>query len=360
MYFRLYPLLLSLFLLAACGNSNQQQSDTEPYVRIQGETMGTYYKVTYSQAGEEHYQEEIDDLLRIINLEVSTYIEHSTISRFNQADSIFQLNYNPETKQTGSYPNAHFMANFLNAQEIYQQTSGYFDPTVMPLVNYWGFGYDEKRQVKQVDSLRVDSLRQLIGMDKVQLDRQNSILIKAAPGVQLDFSAIAKGYAVDEIARFLTKEKGVKNYLVDIGGEIRAQGQNPKGKTWRIGINMPKEGAAVDELQTTVPLKNQALATSGNYRNFYEVEGAKYSHTISPQTGFPERNMLLSASVFADDCMTADAYATAFMVMGPEAAFTAASQAAGIEAYFIVGNVAGGMDVKYTEGLSSLFSEQER
>jgi thiamine biosynthesis lipoprotein len=357
MYLKYFSFLVLLVGMVSCTEDASQKKKEAPYVQLQGETMGTYYRVTYSQENEASYQAEIDGLLRIINLEVSTYINHSTISKFNQADTAFSLNYLPETQESTAYPNAHFLANFKKAKEVYQQTQGYFDPTVMPLVNYWGFGYDEKKKVERVDSLLVDSLKQLVGFDKVALDMDQKRLTKSAPGVQLDFSAIAKGYAVDEIARLLSEEKGVANYLVDIGGEVVARGVNAKGNVWKIGINVPKEGASTNEIQTAVSLENQALATSGNYRNFYEVEGNKYSHTISPQTGFPERNTLLSASVFASDCMTADAYATAFMVMGPERAFRAASQHKEIEAYFIIGNLNGGMEVKYTSGLATLFEQ---
>ena len=173
-----------------------------------------------------------------------------------------------------------------------------------------------------------------------------------------DFSAIAKGYAVDIIAKLL-ESYDVEHYLVDIGGELRAKGHNAKGQTWTVGINVPSETAEVTELQTAIPLKNRAIATSGNYRNFYEVNGQKFSHTINPDTGFPERSNLLSASVIAEDCMVADAFDTAVMPMGLEKAFAMAQAMNDLEGYFIYSDENGNMAVKYTDGLKTLLKENE-
>jgi thiamine biosynthesis lipoprotein len=351
----LIPISIS-FLSSGCQQdaaSNQSGVKALPYLTQEGKTMGTYYRVTYSDAEERNFQDAIDSLLEVINLEVSTYIETSTISRFNQSDQPFDLSYNPGVTTEGDYKNPHFLANYQAAKDIYQKTEGYFDPTVMPLVNYWGFGYSEKKKITTVDSVKVDSLIQLVGFNKVHL--RNNTISKSQAGVQLDFSALAKGYGVDMVAELL-ESQSVENYLVDIGGEVKAQGVNAKGSIWRIGINVPREGASMSAIQTAILLQNRALATSGNYRNFYEVDGVKYSHTISPATGYPERNTLLSASVFAKDCTTADAYATAFMVMGMDKAMEMASAIDGVEAYFIYSTSTGEMDVKYTEGLDQLFN----
>lgn len=349
-----FQLVFLTLVASACqqNSSEQTQNAQLSYLSIEGKTMGTYYRVTYSDWKKRDFQKSIDSLLEVINLEVSTYIKTSTISKFNQTDEPFDLSYNPGVTTEGVYDNPHFLANFRAAKVIYEKTEGYFDPTVMPLVNYWGFGYSEKKKVTNVDRIKVDSLKQFVGFNKVHL--QDNILAKSHPGIQLDFSAIAKGYAVDVVAQFLENQM-VENYLVDIGGEVKSKGLNAKNNIWRIGINLPKEDASTSEIQTAIMLQNRALATSGNYRNFYEVEGVKYSHTISPTTGFPERNTLLSASVFAKDCATADAYATAFMVMGTDKALTMASNTDGIEAYFIYSTSNGEMDVKYTEGLDQLF-----
>ncbi|MEQ8703728.1 MAG: FAD:protein FMN transferase [Phaeodactylibacter sp.] len=347
------------FLFSSCGDTPGRVISKD-YQIIEGETMGTYYRVTFDKKGLDDVKPKVDSILRQLNLEVSTYIPQSTISRFNQSDSLFNLNTNPVSGTADSYPNGHFIRNYKKALEIYHETDGYFDATVMPLVNYWGFGYTEKRKVENVDSLMVDSLLQYLGMDKVELQRfdDTDILIKALPGVKLDFSALAKGYGVDLVGQLLT-DMGVQHFLVDIGGETLAKGQSPRGDAWKLGINVPEESAAMDEIQTTVPLQDRALATSGNYRNYYEINGQKYSHTINAKTGYPERNTLLSASVFAKDCMTADAYATAFMTMGVEQAKKLASELAGIEAYFIYGLPDGAMAVSYTDGLAEFFTTND-
>jgi thiamine biosynthesis lipoprotein len=350
----LFALLLTL---AACAPEGNKSPENPDYSIVEGETMGTYYRVTYKDVKGDDLKPTFDSLLRALNLEVSTYIPQSTISRFNQADSLFDLGTHPVKGDSEPYGNEHFIANYQKAVEIAQASDGYFDPTVMPLVNYWGFGYEE-RNMAQVDSAKVDSLLQYIGVDKVNLDLYDNskIIRKALPGVKIDFSAIAKGYGVDLLGRTL-ESRGIKDYLVDIGGETLAKGQSPRQTDWKLGISLPDETAQLSDLQTTVPLRNQALATSGNYRNFYELDGVKYSHTINPKTGYPERNTLLSASVFAPDCMTADAYATAFMTLGTERAFELASSLPTIEAYFIYSRQDGIMDVRYTEGLNSIFAK---
>ncbi len=358
---QLFTLILALSLVA-CGSDqksgNQQTTKNLEPIVLNGKTMGTYYRVTYMDDEGRDFTASIDSILEVLNLEVSTYIDSSTISTFNKSPKAINLAYNPMSGQNGNYKNEHFLANFERAREIYNASNQYFDPTVMPLVNYWGFGYTEKKPVTAVDSNKVAELMQLVGMDKVSMIRSDAggSIQKMKAGVQLDFSAIAKGYGVDFIGDLL-RENGIENFLVDIGGEVVAQGISPRGNEWMIGINLPKEEAQTDDVQTVVPLKNQAIATSGNYRNFYEVDGVKYSHTINPKTGFPERNTLLSASVFAADCTTADAYATAFMVMGKEKALAMASQDAALEAYFIYSDEEGNMQVAYTDGLKHIFEQ---
>jgi FAD:protein FMN transferase len=306
--------------------------------------MGTYYRVTYFDPEGRDVQASIDSLLEAINAEVSTYIPTATISRFNQSAEAFELE--------GAQP--HFRANFLRAREIYALTDGAFDPTVMPLVNYWGFGYTPKAPVTRVDSMVVDSLRQLVGFAAVlglESPAQTK-LKKPLPGVQLDFSAIAKGYAVDRIGVLLA-ERGIRDVLVDIGGEARAWGQSPRGDAWRMGINIPEEQADLKALFASLPLQDRAMATSGNYRNVYTVGGQTFSHTIHPRTGFPERNTLLSATILADDCMSADALATACMVLGMEAARDLILQLPGVDGLLIFGGPDGTMQSWASPGLEA-------
>ncbi len=338
---------LLLFILIAIGFGackNESKQAELPYIALEGETMGTYYKITYSDSLDRNFQAEIEQFLQDFNDEVSTYIPTSTISQFNQAEKSLDVS----GKQ-------YFLGNLQKSREVFEKSGGTFDPTVMPLVNYWGFGYTPKKPVNQVDSATVDSLLQFVGMEMLTLE--NGILKKEKASVQLDFSAVAKGYAIDEIAKLL-ENKGVQNYLIDIGGEARAKGKNARGTVWTVGINVPKEEAGLTEIQTAVELSGRSIATSGNYRNFYEVEGVKYGHEINPDTGFPERTSLLSASVFADDCATADAYATAFMIMGLDRAYQLATQLPEIEAYFIYGAPDGSLQVKYTEELKILFEKE--
>lgn len=341
-------LLFSLLLLYACkSNSSGDEKVSEGYIKIAGETMGTTYNITYSDNTGQNYKTAIDSILVKVNEEVSTYIPTSVISLFNKSSEPFTL-----LDESGDAVAPHFLKNLKKGREIFQLTGGAFDPTVMPLVNYWGFGYDDQRIITGVDTLIVDSLKQnYVGFEKVTFD--SSQISKSATGVELDFSALAKGYGVDVIAEFL-ESKGCQNYLAEIGGEVRAKGENPRGEFWVIGINTPKEGGASGDFQTIIALPNLALATSGNYRNYYQVDSLIFSHTINPSTGFPERSRLLSASVLAKDCMTADAIATACMVLGLDKAYDFVLSQTGIEAYLIYGTTDGNLDVKYTPGLEKL------
>ncbi len=330
----------------SCGQSFIPPTK-DAYARLGGETMGTYYAITYADLEKRSFQQDIDSILQVLNAEVSTYIPTSVISLFNQSGKGMEI----------ADSRTHFLANLKAAKIIVEETDGYFDPTVMPLVNYWGFGYTPKKQVKAVDSLFIDSLMQYVGFDKLDFDFSKSAFIgKTSAGVQLDFSAIAKGYGVDLIGEWLEKQ-GIRHYLVDIGGEMRAKGKNSSGIWWTIGVNRPVEGAELMDLKAKVPLKNRALATSGNYRNYYEVNGKKYSHTIHPKAGFPERNNLLSASIFAKKCISADAYATACMAMGFEKAKELIGSVPAIEGYLIFGKEDGSMGVWHSKGLEGQIEE---
>lgn len=321
--------------------------------------MGTYYKATYLDSLGRDFKPAIDSLLKAVNDEISTYVPTSTISKFNQTDSLFDLNMSFQAYTNclkkpglcGTVANKHFYANFVAASLAYAKTNGAFDATVMPLVNYWGFGYKPHKAVEKADSVVIDSLRQFVGFKNVALSDRNGIaaLKKMKPGVQLDFGGTGQGYGVDAISEFLELQ-GVKQYLVDVGGECRARGKNPKGEWWTVGINTPKPEAPLDDYTQVVRLENSSVSTSGNYRNFYEVNGKKYSHFISPFTGFPQQSNLLSVSVFAKDCLTPDAMATGFMVMGLDAAFEFAERDPDLDALFIYSDEQGNLQVKYTSG----------
>lgn len=316
--------------------------------------MGTHYHITYQDAQSRNFKSAIDQLLYEINMEVSVYEKDALISQFNKVEKSIVINDGSTGKQI---PATHFLANFEEAKLIHKATTGFFDPTVMPLVNYWGFGYTP-RELTKVDSNKVEALAEIIGFDQINLKNENGqiFLTKENPNSKLDFGAIAKGYGVDAIASLLNDHE-ISNYMVEIGGEVFCNGLNSKGKLWTLAINTPDTKASIYDAQAIIAIKNKGLATSGNYRNFYELNGAKISHTINPKTGFPERSELLSTTVVARNCMVADAYATAFMTMGLERAFLLANELPGLEAYFIYGGKDGEMKVQYSTGFEPFLNK---
>ncbi len=311
------------------------------WLKISGFTQGTTYNITYEDADSIDYQGQIESLLKEFDQSLSTYIPTSLISRINQGMADVQAD-------------DYFRNCFLAAKEVYEATGGAFDITVAPLVNAWGFGFTER---SRVDPELIDSLLQYVGMDMVTLKQRQ--LIREKQGIMLDMNAIAQGYAVDVVAEFL-EEKRIKHYLVEIGGEVRTKGQNRFGLDWRIGIDKPIDGLQMPgvQMQAIVEISGKSLATSGNYRRFYEENGIKYSHTIDPSTGYPVQHGLLSATVVAGDCMRADAYATAIMVMGYEKARGFLEERRDLDAYLIYNDQAGEYRVWYTDGMGKFLSEE--
>lgn len=348
---RVFLPILIVVLFFSC--QNEPPVSTPQFLKIAGETMGTTYHITYEDSLNRNFKEEVDSILVVINQAVSTYIPDSEISRFNQNDSI---NF-----YTSDH---HFIANYLSSVDIYANTNGLFDPSVMPLVNYWGFGYTGKKPVLKMDSLAIDSIQNLIGLNKLyhvlKPDKHYPILMlsKKTPEfkIQLDFSAIAKGYAVDVVANYF-EEKELKNYLVEIGGELRTRGKNSRGKIWTTAINTPRISAQLTDYEAIIKVNNKAIATSGNYRNFHEVNGEWYGHEINPKTGFPEKSNLLSVTIMANDCMSADAYATAMMIMGLEQSKALIEKLQNIDAFFIFANEAGELETFYTKGFEGTIAE---
>lgn len=285
--------------------------------------MGTTYKVTIPNGKLDlSAQASIDSLLLAINESMSTYMEHALISRINNS---------ADTTERFAL-DQHFITVFQKAKEIYQHTERAFNPALGPLIKAWGFDAELPHTLSKAE---VVSLLDRTDFNAFVLDEKSNHLTKTRPDVALNFSAIAKGYGVDAIAAWLAS-RGISNYYVEIGGEVRTNGQNPVGRPWRIGIDRPVvNDNQARSLQAIIPLGQNAMATSGNYRNFYIRDGKKYVHTINPATGYPEDGTLLSATVLASDCMTADAYATAFMVMGLERAKQFVLNAPELEAYFI-------------------------
>jgi len=293
-----YSFLLVFFFCHAC------QSKKQPYTVLTGNAQGTTFTIQYNDLSHRDFSRSIDSLFHLIDQSMSLWDSTSLISRINHND-------------TSCLIDEHFEKVFRKSFEAYHNTDGFFDPSVGPLVKAWGFSF--KKGLPAPDSIEVDSLKKLIGFRKIKLE--NGKVVKEDGRMEIDFNAIAQGYTVDLISEFLEKN-GIEDYLVEVGGEVRAKGVNERDSIWRIGIDKPVELKGNDRpLQTMVALKDQSLATSGSYRKFIERNGKKFSHVIDPFTGYPVSHHMLSVSVIAEDCTTADAYATAFLVMGMDKAF---------------------------------------
>lgn len=277
-----------------------RQKQNMPYQHDEGFIFGTVYHITYQS--DENLQQGIEAELKKVD---------QSLSPFNKTSIISQVNRNEPVEV-----NSMFKEVFTLAEKISKETQGAFDITVAPMVNEWGFGF--KKGVEPTQQV-LDSIRALVGYQKVKLD--GNYMKKQDPRIMLDCSAIAKGYGSDIVARYL-KQKGINNFMVEIGGEIVTSGQNDKKEDWRIGVNKPTDDSlnTNQALQAVLGVSNMAMATSGNYRNFYYKNGKKYAHTIDPATGYPVQHSILSATVLAKDCATADAYATSFMVLGMDGA----------------------------------------
>lgn len=345
--------IISILIFAACKSDPHVESVDTGFARMKGKTMGTTYSITYQDAKKNNYKGAIDSILIAINQEVSTYIKDANISLFNTSEQ--------EKTQFHIEENPHFYNNLIAAKKIHEQTNGHFDPTVMPLVNYWGFGYTEKQTINKADEIKIKEILASVGFDKLTFEETAPFLKiqKQNPKTQLDFSAIAKGYAVDVIGEFL-QSKNIVNFLVEIGGETVFSGKSPRGDVWAVGINTPSKEAKTTDIKEIIKLTDKGLATSGNYRNYHTAEdGSIYAHTINPKTGFPEKSNLLSATVVAEDCMTADAFATAFMVMGKDAAIELAKNLSNIEIYLIFGTENGEMSTYHSEGFNQFLTTVE-
>jgi thiamine biosynthesis lipoprotein len=340
----IYSIILLLLVAIVYLYRQNQQKPVEEIeekvtgkVTLNGNTMGTTYNITYLDPSERDFQVSIDSLLVVFNQSLSTYVPDSELSKFNQGDTLF-------------FGLPYFLPVLQSSKAVYEITGGAFDPTVGPLVNLWGFG-PTGPQLK--DSVNIDEMLDLIGFNKITFD--SASVIKTKPGMYLDFSAIAKGYGVDVVAEFL-QGKGIENLLVEIGGELVARGVNEKGELWKVGINRPEELGRADDLYSIVALDNKAMATSGNYRNYYESGGIKISHTINPATGRPVNHNLLSATVMAGDCMTADAYATAMMVMGTDKAIELQKTQNLFEIFLIYSDSTGQLKSYASEGIKPFLS----
>ncbi len=330
-------ILSFLFSLVACN-----QPRVFNYMKIEGFAQGTSYHITYGATDSVDYSLAIDSILKDFDRSLSTYEPSSLISRLNrnETDSV----------------NFMFKRNFEVAREVYEASDGAFDITVLPLVNSWGFGPGVK---SQIDSMLIDSILQFVGMDKVRISGNR--LVKDKPEIEIDVNAIAQGYSVDIVAEFF-EDEGIHNYMVEIGGEVRTKGRNPHHEVWKIGLDKPFFGNLMPgmSLQAIILLDGKSLATSGNYRKFYEEDGIKYTHSIDPKTGYPARRSLLSATIIADECIVADAYATACMVMGLDSSKELLARHPELEAYLIYGDEEGGFQIYFTDGMQKMIKDQKK
>ncbi|MEX0982394.1 MAG: FAD:protein FMN transferase [Bacteroidales bacterium] len=309
-----------------------------PYISIAGFTQGTTYHMTYQSPTRDslNLKEEIDELLARFDQSLSSYIDTSNLSRIN--------------RNITDRADAYLIEVFNEAKRVYEISDGAFDITVGPLVDAWGFGPGTKMDMSQEV---VDSLMQFVGMDKVSLIDER--IIKAYPEIRIDVNAIAQGYSVDVVCDYLSDLK-IRSYLVEIGGEIRTRGLSPRGDDWKVGIDKPIEGNVIpgQNLQEVVRLSDKALASSGNYRKYFEIEGEKIVHTIDPATGYTQLSNLLSVTIITDECMTADAYSTTCMVLGLEKAKKFVESLEGVEALFIYSDEDGLFLEWMTDGMEEL------
>lgn len=328
-----------LLLLATIGILVKHNRPV-PYQKDSGMIFGTLYNITYQHPTS--LKNDIEQLLQRFDGSLSPFNDTATITRINRNEPL----------QADTF----FCNVFRRSIEISQETDGAFDITVAPLVNAWGFGF---KQGSFPDSAMIDSILQFTGYQKVTLS-DNGYVTKQDPRLMLTCSAVAKGYAVDVVAQLLAS-KGIANYMVEIGGEVVVHGVNSQHNRWRIGINKPIDDSLSvnQELQTVLHVSGVGIATSGNYRNFYYHEGKKYAHTIDPRTGYPVQHSILSATVIARDCMSADAYATAFMVMGLDKAIRFVEAHPELDAYFIYADANGEIATYQTTGMQRCLSDYQ-
>ena len=319
-----FGMMFTVLLMASCSRQPQK-------VVLQGLAQGSYYPTTYFDEEERNFQREVDSIFHAVDLSVNLWVDSSIISKVNRNE---EVTLDPI-----------FIDNFNIAQEAARLSDGYFDPTISPIVAAWGFSY------KSGDSITpqlIDSLKRLVDYRKIRIE--DGKVIKENSAMQLDFNAIAQGYTSDLIAKFL-ESMGVKNYLVDTGGEIMARGCKPNGQPWIVGIEKPAENWDSEQVvQTRIALRDKGLVTSGSTRKYVERDGKRYSHSIDPTTGYPVEHNVLSVTVLAENSVWADAMASICMVMGMEKSLPIIESLDGVEAYYIFVNEQTQFETFATEG----------
>ena len=317
-----------LALLTSCNRGPQKMV-------LQGEAQGSYYAITYYDEQGRNFQQEIDSIFHAVDVSVNLWVDTSVISKVNR---------NEEVKL-----DSIFVENFRIAQEAARLSDGYFDPTISPIVAAWGFSY---KHGDTITSQLIDSLKQLVDYRNIRIE--DGKVVKANPATTLDFNAIAQGYTSDLIAAFLGS-RGIKNYLVDTGGEIMARGCKPDGQPWIVGIEKPADKWNSEQVvHTRITLRDKGLVTSGSTRKYVERNGKRYSHCIDPMTGYPVEHNVLSVTVLAENSVWADALASICMVMGMEKSLPLIEKMDGVEAYYIYVNEQNALETFATEGFAKL------
>lgn len=328
---RIFIWFVGLLVLASCGQQPKK-------MMMQGLAQGSYYAITYYDEQRRNFQRDIDSIFHAIDMSVNLWVDSSVISKVNRNEEVVL--------------DQIFIDNFNIAQQAAQLSDGYFDPTISPIVAAWGFSY------KHGDSITpqlIDSLKLLVDYRKVRIEEGK--VVKENPAMTLDFNAVAQGYTSDMIAAFLDS-RGIKNYLVDTGGEIMAKGGKPNGQPWIVGIEKPAENMNSEQVvQTRLALRDKGLVTSGSTRKYVERDGKRYSHCINPHTGYPVEHQVLSVTVLAETSVWADALASICMVMGMEQSLPVIESMDGVEAYYIYVNENGELEAFATEGFKKLIVE---
>lgn len=331
-------LLALLLMITACGQPEEPQSNL---TQLSGHALGTSYNIRYLDFDRQLHRE-IDSIMVNFNSMLSTYQEVSLINTINDLDTGTHM-----LVDTFGY----FVPVFDISKNVYRLTEGAFDPTIAPLVKAWGFGPKGR---PEADTTQVDSVRKHVSFDEERVSllarKCEFFTLQKNMAVRFDFNAVAKGYAVDVVCEYL-ETFGIENYFVEIGGEVRAKGINERDTPWRIAIDKPQDDER--EFHALLYVRDRAVATSGNYRKYYEVDGVRYAHTIDPKTGYPVQHSLLSATVLAADCATADALATAFMVLGVEKTKMLLTQPdyADVDVYLIYEDESGNLATFISEGI---------
>jgi thiamine biosynthesis lipoprotein len=354
---RIQGFLFLGYFLFACSNQQLKVDDTN-YSTLSGEAQGSTFSIVFENTQQVDFTHAVDSLLKAVDLNFSTYVKESTISTFNNEHLALAVD-------------SHFVKMLYQSMQLYATSNGAFNPLIKPLVNYWGFG-ENRKQPNEISEQKIDSLKNLLKPENILLvfDEDTialnelykktdaikpAVLYKKNKDVMLDFNAIAQGYTVDLLAE-LFESHSITNYMIEVGGEMITKGKNAKGEAWKIGIDKPIENAQERELEYIVSVDNKAIATSGNYRKFYEKDGIKYSHTLSPQSGFPVTHNLLSATVIANSCSMADGIATSLMVMGTEQAKLFLEEFPGIDVLLIYSDSTG----NYTTWTSKNFPQNTK